>query len=91
MCSSFSYTCAVNALTFEANAYYYPESRRLVNNQRVVLSQATGAPVFAEMLLESGDGDDAAAGETTVHDVMGFGANQTCATFSLYIRCPFVN
>lgn len=59
---------AVNRLTFESTAYYYTESRRLANNQRVQLSQAPDAPVFAELQLEGGDGDNAASGEATEHD-----------------------
>ena len=67
-----SHMSAVNALTFEASAYYYMESRRLAINHRVLLSQAIEEPVFAELLLEGGDGDSAASGETTVHDVVVF-------------------
>ena len=68
-----SHMSAVNALTFEASAYYYTESHRLVINHRVLLSQAIEEPAFAELLLEGGDGDSAASGETTVHDMVVFG------------------
>ena len=70
MCPCCCHMFAVNALTFEDSAYYYTESRRLANNQRVQLSQAIEEPAFAELLLEGGDGDSAASGETTVHDVV---------------------
>ena len=76
-CSSFSYLCAVNALTFENSAAYYTESRILANNLRAQLSLGTDVPVFAEMLLEGGDGDDAASGETIVHDVVVVSAKHT--------------
>ena len=56
------YYYAVNALTFETTAYYYTESK-LADNHYVRLSKASGAPVFAELLQEGGDGDTAAAGE----------------------------
>ena len=81
------YLCAVNALTFEANAYYYTESRRLLNNQRVVLSQATDVPVFAEMLLEGGDGDDAASGEIAVYDVVVVSANPILTYINYVLDC----
>ena len=71
------YYYAVNALTFETTAYYYTESK-LADNHYVRLSKAPNAPVFAELLLEGGDGDTAAAGET-MNMITEF--DKTCTSF----------
>ena len=68
VCSFFVPIYTVNRLTFVSTAYYYTETRRLANNQRIQLSQAPDAPVLAELQLEAGDGDNKATGEATVHD-----------------------
>ena len=57
---------AVNRLTFEATAYYFTESFKLVPDNRVQLSQAPDAPVFAELQVEGGDGVHAATGEAII-------------------------
>ena len=68
----FSYLYAVNALTFEATAYFFIENRRLVTNHRVLLAQGVDERVPSEIVLESGDGDDAAIGEATgMHKMHG--------------------
>lgn len=54
---------AVSRLTVEATAYYYSESAKHEPRNHVQLSQASGATVFAELQLESGDGILAAMGE----------------------------
>ena len=57
------FLCAVNRLTVESTAYYYVESSKQDSHNHVQLSQAPGAPVFAELQLEGGDGTRAAEGE----------------------------